>query len=374
MMNNTIVSSKWKAIAAIAVLVLLLNLGLTALAQSASSSAPYRIGRKEGCMKSQEVTRRAVAMLTLSLLLGPLSLAQHEHPSPQEAPIKLTTDLVSLNVMVTDQTGRAILGLKKEDFRVYEDRVEQQVSFFSSDEAPASWGLILDRSGSMMGMMRDVYRAAAHVVDEGTEQDEMFVATFNKQVELVTDFLSDKHKLENSLLGLRAEGETALWDAITFGLDRIKRGKNRKKVLVVVTDGQDNASKVNFRDLIERVEEAEVLIYPVGMFESGGMSARELLKLGIRETDPQLELEKLAQATGTKAHFPTDVEQCKTAMKEIAREVSQQYSVGYYPGNTARDGKWRKIQVKVGEASKTAHVARARAGYYAPKGGDAKPE
>jgi Ca-activated chloride channel family protein len=325
-------------------------------------------------MKSQEVTRRAMAMLTVLLLLGPLSLAQHEHPSPQEAPIKLTTDLVSLNVMVTDQTGRAILGLRKEDFRIYEDRVEQQVSFFSSDEAPASWGLILDRSGSMMGMMRDVYRAAAHVVDEGTEQDEMFVASFNKQVELVTDFLSDKHKLENSLLGLRAEGETALWDAITFGLDRIKRGKNRKKVLVVVTDGQDNASKVKFRDLIERVEEADVLIYPVGMFESGGISSRELLKLGIgiRETDPQLELEKLAQATGTKAHFPTDVEQCKAAMKEIALEVSQQYSVGYYPTNTARDGKWRKIQVKVGEASKTAHVARARAGYYALAKADQK--
>ncbi|HLF83877.1 MAG TPA: VWA domain-containing protein [Blastocatellia bacterium] len=327
-------------------------------------------------MKSQEVSRRAVAMLAISLLLGPLSVARHGHPSPQEAPIKLTTDLVSLNVMVTDQTGRALLGLKKEDFKVYEDRVEQQVSFFSPDEAPVSWGLILDRSGSMMGMMRDVYRAAAHVVDEGTEQDEMFVATFNKQVELVTDFLSDKHKLENSLLGLRAEGETALWDAVTFGLDRIKRGKNRKKVLVVVTDGQDNASKVKFRDLIERAEEADVLIYPVGMSESGGISSRDLVKLGIgiRETDPQLELEKLAQATGTKAHFPTDVEQCKAAMKEIAREVSQQYSVGYYPANTARDGKWRKIQVKVGEAGKKAFVARARAGYYAPKGDDSKPE
>lgn len=327
-------------------------------------------------MKSHEVSRRVVAMLTVSLLLGPLSPAQHERPSLQEAPIKLTTDLVSLNVMVTDQTGRAIPGLKKEDFEVYEDRVEQQVSFFSSDEAPVSWGLILDRSGSMMGMMRDVYRAAAHVVDDGTEHDEMFVATFNKKVELVTDFLSDKHKLENSLLGLRAEGETALWDAVAFGMDTVTRGKNRKKVLVVVTDGQDNASKVRFRDLIERAEEADVLIYPVGMFESEGMLWRELVKLGIRirETDPQLELERLAQATGTRAHFPTDIEQCKTAMKEIAREVSQQYSIGYYPANTARDGKWRKIQVKVGEVSKRAYVARARAGYYAPKADDSKPE
>ncbi|HWN99589.1 MAG TPA: VWA domain-containing protein [Blastocatellia bacterium] len=326
-------------------------------------------------MKRQDVIRGAVAVLTLSLLLSPPTTAQqHEHQAQEGNAIRLTTDLVSLNVMVTDQSGRAVTGLTKDSLKVYENGVEQQVSFFSSDEAPVSWGLILDRSGSMMGMMRDVYRAAAHVVDEGTEQDEMFVATFNKQVELVTDFLSDKHKLENSLLGLRAEGETALWDAITFGLDRIKRGTNRKKVLVVVTDGEDNSSKLNFKRLIDRVEEADVLIYSVGMFESGGMSSRDLSRMGIRDDYPKLELEKLAQATGARAHFPTNVDECRTAMKEIAREVSQQYSLGYYPANTTRDGKWRKIQVKVGEASKTAYVARARTGYYAPKGDASKPE
>lgn len=320
-------------------------------------------------MKSLALVKLFATMLSGSLLLVPLAVAQeHEHESRQESSIKLTTDLVSLNIMVTDQNGRAITGLTKDSFRVYENGVEQQISFFSAEESPVSWGLILDRSGSMMGMIRDVYRAAAHVVDEGTEQDEMFVATFNKKVELVTDFLSDKHKLENSLLGLRAEGETALWDAITFGLDRIKRGKNRKKVLVVVTDGEDNASKLNFKRLIDRVEEADVLIYSVGMFESGGMSSRDLSRMGIRDEYPQLELEKLAQATGARAHFPTTVEECRSAMKEIAREVSQQYSLGYYPTNTTRDGKWRKIQVKVGRDGGSTHVARARTGYYAPRG------
>lgn len=319
-------------------------------------------------MKPRDVIRGAAVVLTVSLLLSPLTTAQqHEHQAQEGNAIKLTTDLVSLNVMVTDQSGRAITGLTKDNFKVSENGVEQQINFFSAEESPVSWGLILDRSGSMMGMMRDVYRAAVHVVDEGTEQDEMFIATFNQQAELVTDFTPDKHTLENSLLGLRADGMTALWDAVAFGLDRVKRGKHRKKVLVVVTDGEDNSSKLNFKRLIDRVEEADVLIYSVGMFESGGMSSRDLSRMGIRDDYPQLELEKLAQATGARAHFPTNVDECRSAMKEIAREVSQQYSLGYYPTNTTRDGKWRKIQVKVGRDGRTTYVARARAGYYAPR-------
>ena len=325
-------------------------------------------------MRLPTIIKSTAVMLAISLAIGPASLAQHEREGLQEnQPIKLTTDLVSLNVLVTDQSGRAITGLKQGDFKVYENGTEQAVSFFSAEEAPVSWGLVLDRSGSMMGMMRDVYRAALHIVDEGTEQDEVLVATFNDRVEMVTGFLSDRHRLENSLLGLRADGTTALWDAVAFGVDRVKRGKHRKKVLVVVTDGQDNASTLKFRELIERVEEDEVLIYPVGMFEAGGEVMRDLIKMGLEEAYPQLELEKLAEATGTQAHFPNNIEECKRAMKEIAREVSQQYSLGYYPANTARDGKWHKIQVKVSAGDgKIRYVARTRAGYYAPKKADEK--
>ncbi len=320
-------------------------------------------------MRLSCVTKIAAAMLVISLANPALFARQHEHKAQQEdKAVKLATDLVSLNVLVSDHSGRAILGLKKENFKVYEDGVEQQISFFSADEAPVSWGLILDRSGSMMGMMRDVYRAAVHVVDEGTEQDEIFAVAFNKEVEMASDFTSDKHRLENSLLGLRADGGTALWDAVVFGLNKIEQGKHRKKVLVVITDGEDNASSVKIKNLIERVEEEDVLIYMVGMFESGGGMLRSILKLSMHDNDPQPEMEKLAQATGARAHFPKNVEQCKQAMKEIAREVSQQYSLGYYPTNTARDGKWRKIRVSAGqEEGQNRYAARARAGYYAPR-------
>jgi VWFA-related protein len=200
-------------------------------------------------------------------------------------------------------------------------------------------------------------------MDEGTEQDEMFIVTFNDQSEIVCDFSSDRHKWENSILGLRAGGQTALYDAVAFALDHLQRANHQKKVLVVVTDGEDNSSRLKFRQLIEQIEERNALIYTVGMFEQ-----MERSLFGFGGGRARGELEKLAEATGARAHFPTNVEQCRESMREIAREVSHQYSLGYYPSNTARDGQWRKIKVVVtrqGERD-TRYVARTRTGYYAP--------
>ncbi|MGE0127698.1 MAG: VWA domain-containing protein [Blastocatellales bacterium] len=323
-------------------------------------------------MKSSRIIQMAALLLALTFLLRSPSLAQeHKHkPAQDAASLKLSTELVSLSVTVTDRKGQAIPGLKREDFKVYESGVEQKLDFFSAEEMPVCWGIVLDRSGSMMEMIGDVYRAAVHVVDEGTEEDEAFVVTFSQRVELVSDFMADKHKLENSILGLRAGGETALWDAINFALDHLKKAKHRKKVLVVITDGDDNSSRIKFRELIERAEEENVLIYPVGMFESSGMFSLRMVGRGPRD-----DLEKLAEVTGARAHFPTNVEQCREAMRAIAGEVSHhhQYSVGYYPSNTKNDGKWRKIQTVVGQDdSKTKYVARTRAGYYAQKAEEVK--
>lgn len=318
-------------------------------------------------------------LLSLMLVAGavaPAIMATGQEPAPgsqvkqrgqhdwrESSAIRLETDLVSLTVSVTDRSGRAIMGLKMEDFKVYENGIEQPISFFGSEDVPASWGLVLDRSGSMMEMMRDVYQAAIHVIDEGTEQDEMFVVTFNDRVEVACDFTSERHKLENSILGLRANGETALYDAVAFALDHIRRGKHQKKVLVLITDGQDNSSQLKFRELIEMAEERDVLIYTVGMFES--MDMRSLRMRGI---DARSELEKLAEVTGAFAHFPTDIEKCRATMKAIALEVGHQYSLGYYPTNTGRDGKWRKIRVAVNQkTSESSYAARTRRGYYVQK-------
>ena len=290
-----------------------------------------------------------------------------QQPQGPDEKITIETDLVPLRVTVTDREGRAIRELKKEDFKVYENSVEQAINYFSSEAAPTSWGLVLDRSGSMAEMIGDVYRAALHIIDEGTEQDEMFIVTFSDQSEIVQDFTSDRHSLENSILGLRAEGGTALYDAVAFALDHIQQGKHKKKVLMVLTDGEDNSSHIKFRKLIERAEEEGVLIYTVGMFEE--MSGMRF-KMG--RSGSQSELEKLAEVTGARAHFPTDIEGCRQSMREIAREVSEQYTLGYYPSNKTHDSKWRAIRVVVRQEGNKKYVARTRSGYYAPKEADTK--
>ncbi len=346
-----------------------------------------------------------LAMLAVTFLLSPLSLAQQHRLEPQQRKpetlqesqaIKLSTGLVSLSVTVTDGRGRTVIGLTREDFKIYENGILQQIDFFSAEEPPVCWGIVLDRSGSMREMIRDVYRAAVHVVDEGTNEDQAFIVTFNHKVELSSDFVSDKPTLQNSILGLRAEGRTALWDAVGFALDHLKRAKHRKKALVVVTDGEDNSSRLSFRELMKRAEEADVLIYTVGMFESRGMfgsnapsgseergqnagrfELRDQFGRGFGGDYPREELTRLAEVTGASAHFPTDVEECRETMQEIASEVSHQYSLGYYPSDAAPDGKWRKLKVVVGESEskskrKSKYVARTRTGYYAPKGENVK--
>ena len=299
-------------------------------------------------------------LLSLVCMLAPAVLGQDKSP---EDVVVVDTELVLLRASVTDKQGKTVLGLKPENFKIYEDGVQQTLEFFSVEESPVSWALVLDRSGSMMEMMRGVYQASLHVISEGTSRDEMSIVTFNDKPEITSHFTDDRHALENSTLGLRAQGTTALYDAVSFALDEMKQGRFRKKVLVVVTDGDDNASTLSFRQLIHRVEEEEVIIYTVGMFESPDMSTT---KMGGSGSKP--ELEKLAEATGGAAHFPTDVEGCRRVMKEIALEVSQQYSLGYYPGAKDRDGKWRSIRLHVGTAkNEKEYTGRTRVGYYARK-------
>lgn len=311
-------------------------------------------------------------LLLVILLALTITVSAQEQPSNKqvqaESPldtVKVSTNLVVLRVAVSDQQGRAAMNLKQDAFKIFEDGIEQEVSFFSAEESPVSWALVLDRSGSMMDMMSDVYDAALHVIDEGTSRDETLIITFNKRPELAIDFTPDRHRLENSILGLKADGETALFDAVAFALDGLRHAKNRKKVLVVITDGEDNASRLKFRDLIERAEEEEAVIYTVGMFGSMG-SSLSLMGMARYDRDGRAELRKLAEVTGGSSHFPNNVDQCKSVMKEIAREVSQQYSLGYYPLNKERDGKWRRIKVALSR-DRNSQLARTRSGYYARK-------
>lgn len=307
----------------------------------------------------RDLFRTGVVTLVLLIISATFSEVQSRQKSGK---LQVAVDLVLLDVSVQDKNGQPVHDLEQRNFKVYEDKIEQPITSFSSEESPVTWGLVLDRSGSMRSMMKDVYQSALHVIDLGTVEDEMFIMTFDDKTETVADLTSDRLKLANSIFGLHAEGSTALYDAVDSALNYIKQGQHRKKVLVVVTDGGDNHSRIRFGRLIDRVRESDVLIYTVGMF--GGMANNPTVA---RMTGgAQTALRELAEITGAYAHFPADANKCREAMDKIAREVSEYYTVGYYPTNPAHDGRWRKLRVTVAGQANAKYVVRARRGYYAP--------
>lgn len=314
------------------------------------------------------VSRQWNACLTVPLAVSlvfatPLEAAFH--PSDFQQPeIRVEVDLVSLYVTVTDSRGSALQGLSKENFRVWEDGAEQEIKHFSTDDAPYTIGLVLDRSGSMWEVIDDVFQAALHTLQASKPEDEAFVIVFNDRLELVQDFTSDREALERALHKVRAGGQTAIYDAVHTALTHIQKGPYRKKALLVVTDGEDNSSGTTFRDLLGFAQENSAIIYVVGFF-GDAMRFGSLLA----ESPSVVELTRLAQVTGGKAYFPKSMKECKQACLDTASELRHQYSLGYYPTNRKKDGTWRKLRVEVtGLPPDQAQnlILRTRPGYYAP--------
>lgn len=306
------------------------------------------------------LARHGTLVLVLSLFAFGLTQGGAQQP-----PIRVEVNLVNLYVAVTDVAGRPIEGLEKENFRVWEDNAQQEIRHFSSEDVPFTIGLILDRSGSMEPVIEDVYKAGLHTIESTKEGDEAFVILFNRQIELLQDFTSDRKALEKAAKKVRAEGSTALYDGVYTGLGHIRKGKNRKKALLVVTDGADNSSDVQFEELLELARQSEVLIHVIGLFG-------EPKRFGsLFEDSPDVDkLSQLAAVTGGKAYFPKTMDQCKKACIDTAKELHHQYSLAYYPTNRAKDGTWRDVRVEVvglptGRSSDV--VVRTREGYYAPR-------
>lgn len=315
-------------------------------------------GSHENGIHSRGDTRgRAAGILCAALLAW--SQAAPSPSDAQQPEYAAEVEIVDVYVTVTDRSGSLVRTLTKDNFRVFEDGVEQTVSHFSSEDAPYTVGLVLDRSGSMTGVLADVFDAALHTLQASKPDDEAFAAVFDHRVDLVQDFTLDRKVLERALDKVRPGGETALYDAVRSALRHIQGSRYRKKALLVVTDGADNRSETAYPDLLRSLGQEPVIVYVVGFFAGPGRrpdEARDVDRLG-----------RLAETTGGKAYFPADMEACKRACVEIASELRQQYSLGYYPSNTEYSGAWRTIRVEVvGPApERTGTVSiRARAGYY----------
>jgi Ca-activated chloride channel family protein len=263
-----------------------------------------------------------------------------------QKPLKVDVDLVMVNVTVTDTENRPITDLRREHFQIWEDKIEQEIQYFSTDDAPMSLGIVFDMSHSMEKKIAFAREAAATFLEMGTAEDEYFLVEFASRAEISEDFTTDISRLRDALAFKPAKGTTALYDAVYLGLSKVKEGQNPKKALLLITDGEDNHSRYSRGDIREFVRESDVQIFVVDL-------GRALLG-------------DLAEMTGGRS-YRGSTEDLVDICEKIAVEIKSQYVLGYISTNTNNDGAWRKIRVKVNPPAGISRLdARAKEGYYAP--------
>ena len=286
-------------------------------------------------------------------------------PPPAQAPYRMKRDveLVVLYASVLDDRGNFVPSLQESNFRVYEDKVEQKLSVFRKEDVPLSLGLVVDNSGSMRDKREKVNAAALTFVQTSNPQDEVFVVNFNDEffLDLDKDFTSDIRELRDALERVDSRGGTALYAALVGSMDHLKKATHDKKLLLVITDGEDNASgRITLQSAVEEARKSGTLIYSIGLLnEEEKRAARHARK----------DLTTLASETGGAAFFPNSVEEVQSICSLVARDVRNQYVLAYYPTNMARDGTFRTVHVDVVNPPHTNGKlsVRTRLGYYAPK-------
>lgn len=264
--------------------------------------------------------------------------------------------MVVLNVSVFDRDGKVVRDLGQSAFTVYENGEKQTVKVFRQDDVPISLGLIIDTSASMTDKRDRVASAALAMVKASNPQDEVFIINFNESAVLANDFTNNTKDLEKALRNLDAKGETAMRDALLLGIEHLRHRAHRdKKVLLVVTDGEDNSSVETQAHLVEVAQQNDVIIYAIGL-------------LGAEEPESaaraKKQLTELTQQTGGQSWYPSDVGEIANITPQIAHEIRNQYILAYSPTNLAADGTFRKIHVDV---DLPGAMVRTRSGYYAPK-------
>jgi Ca-activated chloride channel family protein len=305
--------------------------------------------------------RSSLSLLTV--LFAAVASAQNPPaPKPDKDPGKdvplFTSDtrLVILPVTVADKSGKLIPNLPQSAFKVFENGAEQLIKVFRREDVPVSLGIIIDNSGSMRDKRLKVETASADLVKASNPQDEVFVVNFNDDAYLDVPFTNDMKKLEQGLARIDSRGGTAMRDAITMSIDYLKEsGQKQKKVLLVVTDGNDTASTGTLEKLVAKAQKAEVLIYAIGLLNEE--ERREAKKA-------KRALDELTAASGGLSYYPKDLTEVDRIALQVAHEVRNQYTIAYTPTVEALDGSFRAIKVTVSGAGRTALV-RTRTGYYA---------
>jgi len=306
---------------------------------------------------------RSRCLFCVGLLFCAVAAFSQTKPSPLTptgasgaSTISVDTELVALPVSVTGANGSFISGLSLEDFRVYEDKRLQKITMFQQGDTPVTVGLIVDHSRSMGPKLPEVAAAVSGFARSSNPQDEMFVVDFNDDVsvELLNGkpFTDDPKELAKAVFSVRARGRTALYDAVAEGLLHLQLGHYERKALIIISDGGDNASVQKLSQVLELAQKSQVVIYSVGLIGDDG------------EVDPGV-LRRFAKATGGVAYFPDSKNTVASISTQIARDLREQYTLGFAPEKANNAHAFRKIEVKVSAPGQGKLHARTRSGYSA---------
>src|SRR5215469_6469994 len=289
-----------------------------------------------------------------------------ETVTDRRSDIRIDTNLVLIYVSVTDPIGRYVTGLDKENFKLTEEfngkKVEQDIAQFSSEDAPMSVGVVFDTSGSMGAKLERSRQAVGQFLKTANPEDEFFLVQFNDRPELVVPFTPDIEELQNRLLFTQPRGRTALLDGVYMAMNQMKKARNPRKAILIISDGGDNSSRYTESEVKNAVREADVQIYAIGIFEpmaSRGRTPEEL-------SGPAL-LAEMTDQTGGR-HFAVDnLAELPDVAAKIGIELRNQYVIGYSPKNKNRDGRYRRVVVKLVKTTGLPQLKAAfRTGYYAP--------
>ncbi len=296
----------------------------------------------------------------IAIFVAALTGNAQQPEKPRIQTLKLDVDLVLVNATVTDSENRYVTGLDQKNFQLWEDKVEQKIEYFSSEEAPLSLGIVLDISRSMKEKISIARNAVVTFLKTGSPEDEYFLLEFGNRADVVEDFTTDITRLQDHLIFGETKGTTALYDAIYLALEKVKKGSNPKKAILLITDGEDNRSRYSFANVKEISKESDVQIYAIGIAGGSSSSYHESQR-------GRFLIEELTNTGGGRAFFPGSVYELEDIAIRIAVELKNQYVLGYISTNQQKDGKWRKIRVKIDppKGLPDLHV-RAKSGYPGP--------
>ena len=270
---------------------------------------------------------------------------------------RVDSSLVVLHVAVTDRQGKFVRDLPASAFHVFEDGAPQNVTLFRHEDTPVAVGLVVDNSGSMRRKVPHVVAAASEFARSSNPDDQMFVVNFNENVSLGLPpdraFVSTPDDLRAAMLQIHARGETALYDAVATALGHIRTSPLQKKVLIVLSDGGDNASKRQFRETLTLLQQSDVIAYTVGLFDEYD-----------NDRNPGV-LKQLAKASGGEAFFPMEIPDVTKVLQAVSRDIRNQYTIGYMPANEKQDGTYRNVRVTVTGPRAPRWIVRTRTGYFA---------